>query len=104
MSAIFSIEDVFSIPRGTVITGRVISGVVENGDVIVSTLKHVSVMIPIIGIEKFRKAFNTRANVGDNIGLLIDYSKDEMTKLRGENLVIENISYLRDYKLTELGI
>jgi len=53
----------------------------------------------------FQKLFKG-ATKGDNVGLLLGsgYSKDELFKHRGEKLVIQDISSLRNQKLNQIGI
>ena len=74
----FVVEDVFSITgRGTVVTGRVIKGVVAVGDeVIISTS---GVKTVVTGIEQFRKTMDF-VQEGDNAGLLLRGVSKEQVK------------------------
>jgi len=71
------IEDVFSISgRGTVVTGRVESGVVNVGDEIeIIGIRDTQVTI-CTGVEMFRKLLD-RGEAGDNIGALLRGTKRE---------------------------
>lgn len=66
------VEDVFTVTgRGTVIVGKIESGIVRVGEVV--SLQRVdgsSREVKVIGIEKFRKLLET-AQAGENVGLLI---------------------------------
>ena len=63
------VEDVFTITgRGTVITGRVISGSVRVGDNV--TILPTGISTTVTGIEQFRKMLDY-AQEGDNVGLLL---------------------------------
>ena len=63
------VEDVFSITgRGTVITGRVISGSVRVGDNV--TILPSGISSTVTGIEQFRKTLDF-AQAGDNVGMLL---------------------------------
>ena len=77
-----TIEDVFSITgRGTVVTGRVLSGSAAVGDqVLISRAGQVVLQSQIDGIEMFRKT-TTVANAGDNVGLLLrGVGKDQVVR------------------------
>jgi elongation factor Tu len=65
------IEDVFSISgRGTVVTGRIETGIVNVGDeVSIVGIKDTSKTI-VTGVEMFRKLLD-RGEAGDNIGALL---------------------------------
>jgi len=79
-----TVEDVFSITgRGTVVTGRVLSGSASVGDhVVVVRGGQVVLQSQIDGVEMFRKT-TTVANAGDNVGLLLrGVAKDQV--LRGD--------------------
>merc|ERR1711871_207541 len=84
-SFIMPIEDVFSISgRGTVVTGRVESGIIKIGEEveivgILETKKCV-----VTGIEMFRKLLND-GQAGDNVGCLIRGLKREEVE-RGQVL------------------
>ena len=71
------IEDVFTITgRGTVVTGKVLSGAVSLGDYV--TIKEIGVQTQVTGIEMFRKQCDT-AVAGDNVGiLLLGVARDEV--------------------------
>ncbi|ANY19793.1 Elongation factor Tu [Tsuneonella dongtanensis] len=65
------IEDVFSISgRGTVVTGRVESGVVNVGDEVEIVGIRPTQKTTVTGVEMFRKLLD-RGEAGDNIGALI---------------------------------
>lgn len=67
-----TIEDVFAITgRGTVVTGRVASGVVRVGMPVTVTTASGTVATSVTAIEQFRKTMDT-AGAGDNVGLLLD--------------------------------
>jgi elongation factor Tu len=72
------IEDVFSISgRGTVVTGRIESGVIHLGDEVeVVGIKTNSIKSTCIGIEMFKKTME-RAEAGDNVGILLRGIKRE---------------------------
>ncbi|MFI5730919.1 EF-Tu/IF-2/RF-3 family GTPase [Kribbella sp. NPDC051587] len=77
-----AIEDVFTITgRGTVVTGRVLSGSAAVGDqVVVSRAGQMLLQTQIDAIEMFRKT-TTVANAGDNVGLLLrGLGKDQVTR------------------------
>ena len=67
-----TVEDVFTITgRGTVITGRIASGIIREGETV--TLQRVDgsqMQVVVGGIEMFRKILKS-ASAGDNVGLLI---------------------------------
>jgi translation elongation factor EF-Tu-like GTPase len=67
-----TVEDVFTIAgRGTVVTGRIASGTVSNGQTVRLTRRDASVRaIEIIGVEMFGKKVDV-ASAGDNVGLLL---------------------------------
>ena len=65
------IEDVFSISgRGTVVTGRVESGIVNVGDEVEIVGLKDTVKSTVTGVEMFRKLLD-RGQAGDNIGALL---------------------------------
>lgn len=80
-----SIEDVFSIQgRGTVVTGRIETGVVKVGDTVeVVGLKETQTTT-VTGVEMFRKSL-ARGEAGDNAGLLLRGIKREEVQ-RGQVL------------------
>ena len=100
MKNIFSIEDVFTITgRGTVATGRMISGDVKTGDHLFMPDGN---KVLITGIEQFVKSFGIK---GDNLGLLLrGVTKEYMSGFRKCQVEVGDISEIRDRKLNELGI
>jgi elongation factor Tu len=67
-----TIEDVFSITgRGTVVTGRVTTGVVRVGMPVTLTTAAGALSTTVTGVEMFRKKLD-EAVAGDNVGLLLD--------------------------------
>ena len=71
------IEDVFSIPgRGTVVTGRVESGVVNVGEEVEIVGIRDTVKTTVTGVEMFRKLLD-HGEAGDNIGALLRGTKKE---------------------------
>jgi elongation factor Tu len=71
------IEDVFSISgRGTVVTGRVETGVVNVGDEVEIVGIKDTVKTTCTGVEMFRKLLD-RGEAGDNIGALLRGTKRE---------------------------
>ena len=67
-----TVEDVFAITgRGTVVTGRVTSGVVRVGQRATVTTATGELATTVNAIEQFRKKAD-RAGEGDNVGLLLD--------------------------------
>jgi len=100
MKATFKFEDVFSLSgRGAMITGRIVEGNIDKTCLILMGDKRLS----ISGIEMFRKLMDG-AGPGDNVGLLlgnqvpIDYIKN----YRGTELIITNITEIREEKLNDL--
>ncbi len=74
-SFIMPIEDVFSIEgRGTVVTGRIESGVVNVGDEIEIVGLKDTVKTTCTGVEMFRKLLD-RGEAGDNVGVLLRGTK-----------------------------
>jgi len=75
------IEDVFSISgRGTVVTGRVESGVVNVGDEVEIVGIKDTTKTTVTGVEMFRKLLD-RGEAGDNIGALIrGVGRDEVER------------------------
>ncbi len=70
-SFLMPIEDVFSISgRGTVVTGRVETGVVNVGDEVEIVGIKETTKTTVTGVEMFRKLLD-RGEAGDNIGALI---------------------------------
>ena len=80
------VEDVFSITgRGTVLTGKIKSGVIRVGDKVFIKKADGTVLEDIVnGIESFRKKRDT-AGVGDNIGLLLKNTKKDRLQ-RGDRI------------------
>jgi len=71
------IEDVFSIEgRGTVVTGRVESGVIKVGDEIEIVGMKPTAKTTVTGVEMFRKLLD-QGQAGDNIGCLLRGTKKE---------------------------
>ena len=71
------IEDVFSISgRGTVVTGRVETGVVKVGEEVEIVGIHDTRKTVVTGVEMFRKLLD-RGQAGDNIGALLRGTKRE---------------------------
>lgn len=79
------IEDVLSISgRGTVVTGRVESGVVKVGDDVEIVGIHATQKTVVTGVEMFRKLLD-QGEAGDNVGVLLRGTKKEDVK-RGQVL------------------
>ena len=74
-----TVEDVFTITgRGTVVTGRITSGSIGQGETVVN--RTTSKSYGVAGIEAFRKTLD-RAQAGDNVGLLLrDADRDSVCK------------------------
>jgi len=71
------IEDVFSISgRGTVVTGRIESGVVNVGDELEIVGVKETAKTTCTGVEMFRKLLD-RGEAGDNVGVLLRGTKRE---------------------------
>jgi elongation factor Tu len=71
------IEDVFSISgRGTVVTGRIESGVVNVGDELEIVGVKDTTKTTCTGVEMFRKLLD-RGEAGDNVGVLLRGTKRE---------------------------
>jgi elongation factor Tu len=71
------IEDVFSISgRGTVVTGRVESGIVKVGEEVEIVGIKATVKTIVTGVEMFRKLLD-QGEAGDNIGALLRGTKRE---------------------------
>lgn len=66
------VEDVFSIQgRGTVVTGRVESGIVKTGDAVeIVGVRDSTTTSTVTGVETFKKLLN-EGQAGDNVGLLL---------------------------------
>ena len=71
------IEDVFSITgRGTVVTGRVESGIIKVGDECEIVGLRPTQKTTVTGVEMFRKMLD-QGEAGDNVGLLLRGTKKE---------------------------
>ncbi len=82
---VMPIEDVFSIQgRGTVVTGRIESGVVNVGDEINIIGIKPTQTTTVTGVEMFRKLLD-RGEAGDNVGVLLRGTKREEVE-RGQVL------------------
>mmetsp|Transcript_665 Transcript_665/g.798 ORF Transcript_665/g.798 Transcript_665/m.798 type:complete len:436 (+) Transcript_665:100-1407(+) len=76
-SFLMPIEDVFSIGgRGTVVTGRVETGIVNTGDELEIIGLGDTMKTTCTGVEMFKKTLN-RGEAGDNIGVLLRGTKRE---------------------------
>ena len=79
------VEDVFSISgRGTVVTGRVESGVIKTGDEIEIVGIRETKKTVCTGVEMFRKLLDS-GEAGDNVGVLLRGTKREEVE-RGQVL------------------
>ena len=79
------IEDVFSISgRGTVVTGRIETGVVKVGDEIEIVGIRPTQKTTVTGVEMFRKLLD-QGQAGDNVGILLRGTKKEEVE-RGQVL------------------
>ena len=80
-SFLLPIEDVFSISgRGTVVTGRVESGIVKVGEEVEIVGIHDTVKTTCTGVEMFRKLLD-EGRAGDNVGVLLRGTKrDEVER------------------------
>ena len=80
-----AIEDVFSITgRGTVVTGRIESGVVKTGDEVEIVGIRDTQKTTVTGVEMFRKDLG-EGQAGDNVGVLLRGTKKEEVE-RGQVL------------------
>jgi elongation factor Tu len=71
------VEDVFSISgRGTVVTGRVESGIIKVGEEIEIVGIRPTTKTTVTGVEMFRKLLD-QGQAGDNVGLLLRGTKRE---------------------------
>ena len=71
------IEDVFSISgRGTVVTGRIESGIVKTGEELEIVGIRPTTKTTCTGVEMFRKLLD-RGEAGDNVGVLLRGTKRE---------------------------
>jgi elongation factor Tu len=75
------VEDVFSITgRGTVATGRVERGVINQGDKVERVGIRETADVVVTGVEMFRKLLD-QARAGDNVGLLLrGMDKDDIER------------------------
>ena len=82
---LMSIEDVFSISgRGTVVTGRIVRGIVKVGDEIEIVGIRPTQKTICTGVEMFRKLLD-EGRAGDNVGVLLRGTKREEVE-RGQVL------------------
>jgi elongation factor Tu len=74
-----TIADVFSIRgRGTVVTGRIESGILQVGDDVYIQGQTRRQQTVVTGIETFRKQLE-QASMGDNVGVLLqNVAKDDV--------------------------
>lgn len=74
----FVVDDVFTIMgKGTVVTGRVLSGEIHIGDIVNIAGRTTT---EVTGIEMFRKTLEY-AKEGDNCGILLkDISRDQISR------------------------
>ena len=71
------VEDVFSIEgRGTVVTGRIESGIVNTGDTVEIVGIKDTVKTTVTGVEMFRKILD-EGRAGDNVGCLLRGTKKD---------------------------
>ena len=71
------VEDVFSIEgRGTVVTGRIESGIVNTGDTVEIVGITDTVKTTVTGVEMFRKILD-EGRAGDNVGCLLRGTKKD---------------------------
>jgi elongation factor Tu len=75
------VEDVFSIEgRGTVVTGRIETGIVKMGEEIAIVGMKETVKTTCTGVEMFQKTLN-EGRAGDNVGVLLrGVKKDEVER------------------------
>jgi elongation factor Tu len=80
-SFLLPIEDVFSISgRGTVVTGRIESGIVKVGEEVEIVGIHDTIKTICTGVEMFRKLLD-EGRAGDNVGILLRGTKrDEVER------------------------
>ncbi|MDR0449286.1 MAG: elongation factor Tu [Rickettsiales bacterium] len=82
---IMPVEDVFSISgRGTVVTGRIESGVIKVGEEVEIVGLRPTQKTTVTGVEMFRKLLD-QGEAGDNVGLLLRGTKKEEVE-RGQVL------------------
>ena len=74
-----SIEDKFEISgRGVVVTGRIETGEINVGDIVIIQNLNNSIASTVVGVEMFRKLLD-RGEAGDNVGLLLsEVKKDQI--------------------------
>jgi ribosomal protein L7/L12 len=96
------IEDVFSISgRGTVVTGKIASGTVKQGQAAVITSPGVELKTMVTEIEISRQSVSG-AKTGDNVGILLrGITRDQVRK----GMVLESVTGPRSYviMLQEIG-
>lgn len=68
---VMTIKDIFSIPRGPVVTGTVEQGIVRTGQQIEITGGGITRRAVVKIVELFRKVL-TEAHAGQNVGLLLE--------------------------------
>lgn len=75
------IEDVFSITgRGVVVTGKIMRGNISiNDEIEIVGMSGEVITTKVTGIESFRKLLDS-AEAGDNVGLLINAAKENITR------------------------
>jgi elongation factor Tu len=79
------VEDVFSIQgRGTVVTGRIETGIVKVGDTVEIVGIRDTITTTVTGVEMFRKLLD-QGEAGDNVGVLLRGTKREEVE-RGQVL------------------
>ncbi len=80
-SFLMPVEDVFSIKgRGTVVTGRIESGVIKVGEEIEVVGIRPTVKSTVTGVEMFRKQLD-QGQAGDNVGILLrGIEKDDIER------------------------
>src|SRR3546814_9935750 len=90
------IEDVFSISgRGTVVTGRVESGIVKVGDEVEIVGIKATQKTTCTGVEMFRKLLDS-GEAGDNIGALLrGVGREDVERGRSEEHTSELQSLMR---------
>jgi len=99
MKARFKFTDVFNVNgRGIVICGYLIEGNIDKRCVVIMGDER----IPIMGLEQFKKLMDG-AGPGENFGILLGKVPLEFVKkYRGTELIINNISEIREEKLKGL--
>ena len=96
---LLEIEDVFSITgRGTVVTGKVLSGSIKVSDEIdIIGLDHDKISTKVTGIQRLREDLE-QANAGDNISLFLDNVSRNAIE-RGQVVVTSNsLSDIKEFE------